>query len=103
MKHSIRMLMAAMALAATPMALAYQVEGKPQAGFFFAQAATTAPLMVETSFWNPDIVTPQEFLERKCPGATVSEINVVRVKRNPWDAFVQIVFVMPANGCLEQK
>lgn len=88
-------------IVASQVAFAYQVEGLPEKGFFIVDLATTAPVMVRNRYWGKDRITPQEFLDKRCVGAKVSEINVLRYSATYTaitDA-VQIVFVMPKNGC----
>jgi hypothetical protein len=72
------------------------VEDQPEKGYYLVEVKTTAPLRVADNFWGNELVTPQQVLDRKCPGAKVSEINVATWERCHC---AQIVFVMPPNGC----
>jgi surfactin synthase thioesterase subunit len=82
-------------------AFAYQVEGLPEKGFFIVDLATTAPVTVRNRYFGKDRITPQEYLDKRCVGAKVSEINVLRYSATytPISDAIQIVFVMPKNGC----
>lgn len=79
-------------------AFAYQVEGQPEKGFFLVEVATTAPVMVVNGFWGKERITPQEYLDKRCVGAKVSEISYARGGQYQSDD-IQIVFVMPSGGC----
>lgn len=103
MKAVLGFLTAATALVAASHAGAYQVAGEPEKGFYIADISSSAPLRVEDGGWGAELLTPQELLDRRCPGAKVSEINIARVKSYAQrETSVQIVFVMPAQGCIQK-
>jgi hypothetical protein len=91
------------AAASSQSALAYQVEGQPEKGFFIEDLVTTAPVTVRNGYWGTGRLTPQEYLDKRCVGAKVSELNVLRYAATytPVTDAIQIVFVMPPNGCTE--
>jgi hypothetical protein len=100
MKSALKFFTAALAMATVTSAGAYQVPGQPEKGFYVVDVTSTAPLRVMSDFWGKENIDPQQYLDRKCPGAKVDEINLAR-----WESFnqnhasVQIVFVMPEKGC----
>lgn len=83
-------------------AFAYQVEGQPEKGFFVVDVASTAPVTVVNGFWGKEKISAQEYLDKACVGAKVSEINFLRYGGSSYSSTsdaVQIVFVMPEHGC----
>ena len=82
-------------------AFAYQVEGQPGKGFLVVDLASTAPVMVINDLWGKRRITPQDYLDKRCAGAKVSEINPVRYinQVNVLSDAIHIVFVMPEHGC----
>lgn len=90
------------AFAAIP-AMAYPIsENAPVMGFYVAAVESTAPVLVSYG-WNGKL-TPEQYVEKKCPGAKVTEINMAATPTYAnGDTKVQIVFSMPRQGCLETQ
>jgi hypothetical protein len=80
-------------------ALAYQVEGQPEKAFLIVDLATTVPVRVRDNLWDNTFVTPQEYLNDRCVGAKVSELNITRSDVSTSRSALQIVFIMPEGGC----
>jgi hypothetical protein len=100
MKSPLKFFTAALAMTTVTSVCAYQVQGQPEKGFYLVDVTSTAPLKVWADVWSRESVAPQQYLDHKCPGAKVDEINLARwesIDQNV--ASVQIVFVMPAQGC----
>lgn len=100
MKTPLKILALALSMVTATSVCAYQVEGEPEKGFYVVDIHSSAPLRVVDGFWGKERLSPQEYLDRKCPGAKVSEINIARVQSyGQGQISVQIVFAMPAHGC----
>lgn len=86
-------------------ALAYPVSDKsPETGFYVADIASTAPVMIAEGFLGSEHITPQQYVNKKCPGAVITEINLASTPTyGKSDTSVQIVFTMPQGGCLLSK
>ena len=100
MQKPLKLFALALAMVTANSVCAYQVEGEPEKGFYVVSIHSTAPVRVQDGFWGKEELTPQEYLDRRCPGAKVSEIDMAGVPgyaRN--STSVQIVFEMPARGC----
>lgn len=89
-----------LAISAAP-AMAYEIgDGLPYKGFYIAPVASTAPLILKNG-WKGRL-TPEQYVELKCPGARITEINLGSAPSYGYsDPTVQIVFVIPPQGCLE--
>jgi len=86
-------------------AMAYPVSStSPKTGFYVADIASTAPVMIADGFWGREHLTPEQYVSRKCPGAAVTEINLASTPSyGESDTSVQIVFTMPQGGCIWNK
>ncbi|WP_408602228.1 hypothetical protein [Pseudomonas sp. PLMAX] len=100
MKTALKLLAVALSMVTATSVCAYQVGGEPEKGFYVVTSVSSAPLIVLDGLWKKERVTPQEYLDRHCPSAKVSEINIAGAPSfNQPSIAVQIVFEMPAQGC----
>lgn len=100
MQKPLKLFALALSMATATSVCAYQVEGEPEKGFYVVNIHSSAPLRVVDGFFSKEQLTPQEYLDRKCPGAKVLEINMAGVPGYAkTSTSVQIVFEMPSQGC----
>ncbi|WP_274644258.1 hypothetical protein [Pseudomonas serbica] len=101
MKKALKLLALAFPLFTATSVVAYPVDGGPEKGFFLVEMHSSAPLLVKTTGWHGELLTPQEFVDKQCPGAKVSDIAIAGVPTYLHEStMIQIVFPMPINGCV---
>jgi hypothetical protein len=101
MKKTLKLLALALTMITASSAFAYPVDGGTEKGFFLVEMHSSAPLLVKTSRLNKELRTPQEYLDKHCPGAKVSDIAIAAMPSYMHESTqIQIVFPMPAGGCV---
>lgn len=75
-------------------AMAFKVEEGKEQGFAIFNINTSAPITVLNG------LSPQQAIDSWCPGGKVTEVNLARTQSYlQSQTSVQIVFIIPQNGC----